>query len=446
MEGINSEPVITQGALSAKAYILLVLLVTLVACTDAPLEPASPVPPEVTSETIEQVSSLQPDTTATIDRPQEQPPTITPLPTVTRSPTPIPTETPVIPRYATLDDFWNGNAFWILDQADTGLPIGESDTLHISGDEYWSYLHASYQSAEVTDQCGDPVPFPGCTTLWKSYDGGRNFQLESPTCLFSCTTCPCDNSRDHIAQQQYPRVFVAPENQFLVYEFGAYVYLRTSTDGVTWSDSTHIPGTWIWDRPYGACDGEAVIGLHPHIYEELQYDCLVGGPPGIYVEDGLIYVFVALGQAPGHMGCLVGEPGRGAESFIPCTSNPLFEAERGYGPVETLGSEANEFFEFRTISSADVVRVGDHYYMTYEGVRGPSSYTVVDDQFGMGLARSVGPEIDGPWEKYPGNPIISDLPGNVGLGHADLIVVSEITYLYTATPEGTRGRYVLMEN
>ncbi len=84
--------------------------------------------------------------------------------------------------------------------------------------------------------------------------------------------------------------------------------------------------------------------------------------------------------------------------------------------------------------------------MTYEGVRGPSSYTVVDDQFGMGLARSTGPEIDGPWEKYPGNPLISDLPGNVGLGHADLVIVGEITYPYTATPEGTRGRYVLMEN
>jgi beta-xylosidase len=145
------------------------------------------------------------------------------------------------------------------------------------------------------------------------------------------------------------------------------------------------------------------------------------------------------------MGCLVGDVGQSVESFSPCEANPLFEAEHGYGPADVLGPEANDYFEYRTISSADVVRVGDHYYMTYEGVRGPSSYIVVDDQFGLGMARSVGLEIDGPWEKYPGNPIITDLPGNVGLGHADLVIVGDITYLYTATPEGTRGRYVLLE-
>ena len=83
--------------------------------------------------------------------------------------------------------------------------------------------------------------------------------------------------------------------------------------------------------------------------------------------------------------------------------------------------------------------------MTYEGVRGPSSPTVVDDQFALGLARSVGPVIDGPWEKYSGNPIILDLPGNVGVGHGDLVIVDEATYLYTATAAGTRGRYVLVK-
>ena len=106
---------------------------------------------------------------------------------------------------------------------------------------------------------------------------------------------------------------------------------------------------------------------------------------------------------------------------------------------------ANPYFEFRTISSADVVRVGDRYYMTYEGVRGPSNPTVVDDQFGLGLARSFGPLIDGPWERYPGNPILMDLPGNVGVGHADLVLAGGATYLYTATPAFTRGRYVLVQ-
>ena len=102
--------------------------------------------------------------------------------------------------YATLDDFWDGSAYWHLDIYDTGLPVGESDTVHRGGEEYWSYLHASYQSAGVVDQCGDPVPFPGCTTLWKSHDGGRSFVLENPVCLFECETCPCDNERDHIPE------------------------------------------------------------------------------------------------------------------------------------------------------------------------------------------------------------------------------------------------------
>jgi hypothetical protein len=57
----------------------------------------------------------------------------------------------------------------------------------------------------------------------------------------------------------------------------------------------------------------------------------------------------------------------------------------------------------------------------------------------------VGPALGGPWEKYPGNPIISSLPGNVGLGHADLLIVDDVTYLYTTTPDETRGRYVLVQ-
>ncbi|GBD08724.1 hypothetical protein HRbin22_00965 [Candidatus Thermoflexus japonica] len=82
--------------------------------------------------------------------------------------------------------------------------------------------------------------------------------------------------------------------------------------------------------------------------------------------------------------------------------------------------------------------------MVYEGIRGPSRPGVPDDQFGLGLARSRGPRIDGPWEKYPGNPILMDLPGNVGIGHGDLVQVGPAIYLYTATSPTTRGRYVLV--
>jgi hypothetical protein len=112
--------------------------------------------------------------------------------------------------------------------------------------------------------------------------------------------------------------------------------------------------------------------------------------------------------------------------------------------MDGLGTDANLYFEFRTISSADVVRVGDRYYMAYEGVRGPSNPTVVDDQFGLGFARSAGPAIDGPWEKYAGNPVIMGLANNWGIGHADIVIVGPATYLYTATSTTTRGRYVLV--
>lgn len=382
--------------------------------------------------------------------------TPTPAPTSTDTPVPTPTVPPPSPtpqvvfapppgrQFASLEQFWAGQAEWLLEEHDTGLPLGESDTVHRGGNEFWSYLHASYQSAGVVDQCGDPVAFPGCTTLWKSHDGGRHFSLESPVCLFPCASCPCDHSRDHVGQQQYPRVSFAADQAYLVYEFGAFTYLRTSADGVSWSQPAHVPGTGVWYFENASCAEIESIGDHPHIFRELEYDCLVGAPPGIFVEGDMLTVFVGLGKAPGHMGCLRGNRHSGAWGLSKCASNPLFGAEMGYGPVELLGADANPYFEFRVVSSADLVREGDRYYMVYEGVRGPSNPYVVDDQFGLGLARSVGLAIDGPWEKYPYNPIIMDLPGNVGVGHGDLLTAGGATYLYTSTPAFTRARYVLV--
>jgi hypothetical protein len=87
--------------------------------------------------------------------------------------------------------------------------------------------------------------------------------------------------------------------------------------------------------------------------------------------------------------------------------------------------------------------VGDRFYMTYEGIRGPGPGDGGDTQFNLGFARSTTNQIDGKWEKYPGNPVLGDVPGNVGLGHADMIVLDGTTYLYTATSGSTRGRYIL---
>jgi hypothetical protein len=420
--------------------------------TDTPIPTATPTLTPTSTPTPTAAPTSTP--TATPD-----PPTATPAPTL--SPTPVlPTDTPAPPTaapppfapapppgraFGTLDDFWAGAAEWALESPDVGLPVGESDTVYRGGSEFWSYLHASHQSAGVVDRCGDPAPFPGCVTLWKSHDGGLHFALENPVCLFACVTCPCDPGRDHTRQQQYPRVFFDTDRVYMVYEWGAGTSMRTSADGINWSAEVHVPGTGQWDADPGTCTEAESIGEHPNIYAETEFgNCLVGAPPGIYVEGGLLYVFVGLGRDPGHMGCIVGDKYAGAGAFRKCASNPLFGAELGYGPVEALGAAANPYFEFRTISSADVVRVGDHYYMAYEGVRGPSNPTVVDDQFGLGFARSVGPAIDGPWEKYPGNPVIMDLANNWGIGHADIVVVGPVTYLYTATSPTTRGRYVLV--
>jgi len=433
-----------------RALGLLGLMLFLVGCTAVTGTPAPTPLPDLRPAAVVDQPPLAPTPTPTPAPTIAAPATVPPPPTVTPSPTPeIGFYPPPGRQFATLDQFWDGEAEWVLEIHDTGLPIGESDTVYRGDNLLWSYLHASYQSAGVRDQCGDPVEFPGCTTLWISRDAGQSFQLENPVCLFACDSCPCDHRRDHTGQQQYPRVFFTDELAYLVYEFGAYNYLRTSTDGLNWTPSEHIPGTWIWTWPYGPCRPAEQIGRHPHVYSEFEWHCLAGGPPGIYVEGDMLYVFVALGKAPGHMGCFKGNRFAGTSEMRPCETPYLFGAELGYGPTDVVGPEANAYFEFRTISSADVVKVGNRYYMTYEGVRGPSSHTVVDDQFALGLARSRGPEIDGPWEKYPGNPIIMDLPGNVGVGHADLVIIDTphfgpATYLYTTTVEGTRGRYLLL--
>jgi beta-xylosidase len=78
----------------------------------------------------------------------------------------------------------------------------------------------------------------------------------------------------------------------------------------------------------------------------------------------------------------------------------------------------------------------------YEGIRGPDSLDAGrDNQFALGMARAV--QIDGPWEKYPGNPILGDVADNWGVGHADLLIVDGQAILYTATPDLERGRYIL---
>lgn len=370
------------------------------------------------------------------------------------TPTAIPVPTPVVKHllmpqskpgeggHPTLADFWKGRARFVVEVEDTGLPMGESDTIVMSNGEFWSYLHASARSAGVVDRCGDPVTFPGCTVIYRSRDGGRTFQHDDPpVCQFPCRQCLCDSVRDHIDQQQYPRVYTDGETLILVYEYRAHVILRRSNDALAWTLPEMVRSSGIWYGT-GTCRPEERIGPHPYVPR--NYDCLVGAPPGVYTEGNRVYVFVGLGQNPGSMGCYYGTLGTPAGWFAKCANNPLFTGAREYGPPEEKGPPANPFFDFRTISSAEALKIGDRYYMLYEGIRGPGPGDPGDTQFGLGLARSLTNQIDGKWEKFAGNPILVGLPGNIGLGHADLVVADGQTLLYTSLNGVTRSRLALV--
>jgi hypothetical protein len=356
--------------------------------------------------------------------------------------------TPDHTRYPTLADLWAGRARFAVDVAESGLPMGESDTLVMGNGALWSYVHASDRSAGVRDQCGEPVAFPGCVVIYESDDRGHSFTLPAPpTCLIECMQCPCVADVDHMVQQQYPRVTFAAGQAWMVYEYLGRVMLRTSADGLRWSPPAHVAESLVWHLWYADCPAEERIGEHP--FAPFDYECLRGGPPGIFVEEDTVYVFMAQGQNPGAMGCFkrrVDEEG----DFRPCDSNPLFIGAATYGPLGRTDAAANPFFDFRTISSAEIQRLGEgverRYYMLYEGVRGPAQGDPGDTQFGLGLARTATDQIDGAWEKYPGNPILVDMPGNIGLGHADLVVLDGRSYLYTSLDGVTRSRLALVWN
>ncbi len=356
--------------------------------------------------------------------------------------------------YPTLDDFWLGDAGFIVSVEDTGLPMGESDTVILTDGTFRSYVHASNRSIGVLDSCGDPVAFPGCVVIYESHDRGRTFTADRNAegdiaCLIPCQSCPCDSKRDHIDQQQYPRIAYAKVGDrpnetvwIMVYEYRGSVFVRTSPDGGVWSDAEQLPSTGIWQTWLIPCRAEESIGPHP--YTPYQYDCLVGGPPGITItntnSETEVYIFVGAGQNPGSMSCYRGSLGSATSLLRKCANNPLFTGSPDYGHEFGATAAANKFFDFRTISSADAVQVGDRYYMVYEGVRGPEPNTPGDTQFGLGLARSVTPFIDGEWETFEGNPILLDVPANIGVGHADLIVDDGETILFTSLDGETRSR------
>ncbi len=346
----------------------------------------------------------------------------------------------------TLADFWDGNARFVVDVENTSLPMGESETLIMQNGEWWSWLHASDRSAGTVDQCGDPVEFPGCTVIYKSKDGGLTFQTDTdpPVCTFACQQCPCDAPVDHTPQQQYPRVAYDGEKLWLVYEFLGRSMLRTSFDGINFSPPQRVEHTGLWSSEEW-CGPNEKINAHPFAIINTE-QCLAGGPPGIFVEGELVYIFVGLGQSPGGLGCFVGHKNLPPSKYKRCQNNPLLLGASSYGDGELRGAGANAYWDFRMLSSADVTKVGNEYYMLFEGIRGPGPGDPGDTQFGLGLARTVEGKIDGRWEMYPGNPILVDVPANIGIGHADLVVHEGQTYLFTSLDGVIRSRLVLIQN
>ena len=362
----------------------------------------------------------------------------------------------------TLEDLWNGSAEFLLEVSDTGLPMGESDTIELANGHLWSYVHASDRSAGVRDQCGQPAGFPGCVVIYRSYDGGQSFSLEQPVCQFSCNQCPCDLGTDHIgvnpqfsehpegyfAQQQYPRTAVheTTGTMYMVYETFGGTQMRLSLDGLAWSDPVKVGDTGHWRLSLRECPPYERIGTHPFVPPD--FECLSGGPPGLFIEGDTIYVLVGAGQAPGHMECYKGTVGLNPERYTRCENNPLFTGAPEYGPLEVRGEAANPWWDFRTISSADVHAIGvgpnRRYYMVYEGLRGPGPGDPGDTQFGLGFARSLTSEFDGPWQTWSGNPLLVDSPANIGIGHADIIVLNGETILYTSLDGIVRSRLKLV--
>ena len=349
----------------------------------------------------------------------------------------------------TLADFWDGSAEFILEVAETGLPMGESETLMMDNGHLWSYVHASDRSAGVIDRCGDPVEFPGCTVIYRSFDGGMSFSHESPPiCQFECNQCPCSSETDHIDQQQYPSIsYSGVDNQLhMVYEYRGSTKYRSSPDGLRWSDPLPVADTGHWRQSLKPCPDNQRIGSHPFV--PFDYECLSGAPPGIHVEGNEVFVFVAMGESPGNMGCYRGFVGQSAEKFEPCNTPILFSGAQEYGPIEDRGRSTHAFWDFRYISSAEIYPIGEgenrRYYMLFEGIRGPGPFDAGDTQFGVGMARSITNQLDGPWEKFSGNPILVDSPANIGIGHSDLIVIDGETILYTSLDGVTRSRLRLV--
>jgi hypothetical protein len=256
--------------------------------------------------------------------------------TIAGPPAILPQPEPHPGQYPTLEDFWVGSAHFVVEVVNTGLPMGESETLVMGNGELFSYVHASDRSAGTRDQCGNPVAFPGCTVIYRSRDGGHTFAHDNPpVCQFACRQCPCTSQTDHIEQQQYPRVVVTGDTVtgdtvVTAYEYQGRVMLRRSADGLNWSAPEHVGDTLLWHLWYADCPADTRVGDHPFV--TFNYECMAGGPPGLWVED-----FCRVGAEPRQHGLLCRSGGSARRALSPLHGQSAFCRRHGLWAGESPG-------------------------------------------------------------------------------------------------------------
>ena len=173
--------------------------------------------------------------------------------------------------------------------------------------------------------------------------------------------CLIDDPTD-IVQQQYPAVALLPagvgdgKRLVMVYETGGANFYRLSSDGLSWSNKTHVAQT-------GACQADS--SGQPFERKRCggcatdNHTVLRGAPPGIFYDkpSGEVYHLFNAGACPGSVGCL---RGKDMSSLKLCESNPLI--------VGGTTPNSSHAFDFHFTSGVQIMHSTEqHYYLTYQG-------------------------------------------------------------------------------
>ncbi|MBI5508922.1 MAG: hypothetical protein HY903_09230 [Deltaproteobacteria bacterium] len=256
--------------------------------------------------------------------------------------------------FPTFDDLWNRRAAFAVDQ--DPVPVRDSYAGHREAFAV-NRTDIGARTVYLYHRCFLPGSDASiCLSL--SSDGGQTFP----------------NYRGQVVAPEPGHIFaVAPSvakvgnTWVMVYEESnvAAVYWAESSDGLTWQRR----GLLIGHGGGGAWDA-------------------VTATPGIFVDQGRIYVFYA-GFAAGATDMNIGyAAGTSMTSLSKYSGNPVFR-------------HAASGWDGGHVSMPKVVREGSWYYMIYEGA--DLDYTCnANNRYGFGVARSSDLRA---WERFAANPI-----------------------------------------